>query len=281
MKNIHVLGTDKPTFLHKSTKTGILMKSSACINDMKQAQGMNIYITSDEIVTKYSNGLYFIDIYTNTRHIFSPIYINKDTIAFGKFHTYMNDGGMCKKIILTTDQDLIKNGVQAIDDEFLEWFVKNPSCEKIRTYLTKVLQSGNPTFYKDDYRIIIPKEEHKCTCENGHPYNNLCCKIHGKFIKEEPKQKYKDCNGNLTDCTCLEDTIEMKQETLEEVRDLSYYKANAEEDYLAVPISVLRYISQLEQQERSYSEEDLEVAYFEGREGLYSFNDWFEQFKKK
>ena len=32
-----------------------------------------------------------------------------------------------KKIILTTDQSL--NGVQAIDDEFLEWFVKNPSCE--------------------------------------------------------------------------------------------------------------------------------------------------------
>ena len=29
-----------------------------------------------------------------------------------------------------------------------------------------------------------------------------------------------------------------------------------------------------------YSEQDLEVAYFEGREGLYSFNDWFKQFKK-
>lgn len=27
-----------------------------------------------------------------------------------------------KKIILTTDQDLINDGVQAIDDEFLEWF---------------------------------------------------------------------------------------------------------------------------------------------------------------
>jgi hypothetical protein len=35
------------------------------------------------------------------------------------------------KIILTTDQDLIKDGVQAIDDEFLEWFVKNPSCEEV------------------------------------------------------------------------------------------------------------------------------------------------------
>jgi hypothetical protein len=38
----------------------------------------------------------------------------------------------------------------------------------------------------------------------------------------------------------------MKQETLEEVKDLAYYKANAEEDYLKVPISVLRYISELE-----------------------------------
>ena len=35
------------------------------------------------------------------------------------------------------------------------------------------------------------------------------------------------------------------------------------------------------QQERSYSEEDLEVAFFEGKFGRYSFNDWFEQFKNK
>jgi hypothetical protein len=35
------------------------------------------------------------------------------------------------------------------------------------------------------------------------------------------------------------------------------------------------------QAKRMYSEEDLEVAYFEGREGLYSFNDWFEKFKKR
>ena len=34
-------------------------------------------------------------------------------------------------IILTTDQDLIKDGVQAIDDEFLEWICKNPSCERV------------------------------------------------------------------------------------------------------------------------------------------------------
>ncbi len=42
------------------------------------------------------------------------------------------------------------------------------------------------------------------------------------------------------------------------VKDLAYYKANAEEDYLQVPISVLRYISQLEQQQ-GYSEEEVEL----------------------
>lgn len=49
-----------------------------------------------------------------------------------------------------------------------------------------------------------------------------------------------------------------KQESLEEVKDLAYYKTNAEEDYSKVPISVLRYISELEQEvERMYSEEEL------------------------
>jgi hypothetical protein len=36
-----------------------------------------------------------------------------------------------RKIILTTDQELIKDGVQAIDDEFLEWFVNNTSCDRV------------------------------------------------------------------------------------------------------------------------------------------------------
>jgi hypothetical protein len=84
-----------------------------------------------------------------------------------------------------------------------------------------------------------------------------------------------------------------KQETLEEVRDLAYYKANAEEDYLAVPISVLRYISQLEQQQNSYS--NLELFINELKDKIDSFEysvnqqsyiseyiaEWFKNFKKK
>ncbi len=36
-----------------------------------------------------------------------------------------------KKIILTTDGVLINEGVQAIPEEFLTWFVENPKCESV------------------------------------------------------------------------------------------------------------------------------------------------------
>ena len=65
----------------------------------------------------------------------------------------------CKKIILTTDQDLIKDGIQAIDDEFLEWFVKNPNCEVIK--VNKLCYGALSGFADAGYKIIIPKEEHK------------------------------------------------------------------------------------------------------------------------
>jgi hypothetical protein len=57
------------------------------------------------------------------------------------------------KIILTTDKDL--NGVQAIDDEFLEWFVKNPSCEFVEIIPSEFLAD------KVIYEINIPQEEPK------------------------------------------------------------------------------------------------------------------------
>jgi len=38
----------------------------------------------------------------------------------------------------------------------------------------------------------------------------------------------------------------LKQKIMSTEKDLNYYKANAEEDYKHVPISVLRYISELE-----------------------------------
>ena len=79
----------------------------------------------------------------------------------------------------------------------------------------------------------------------------------------------------------------MKKETLELVKDIAYWKNNAEEDYLKVPISVLRYISELEK--TMYSEEDMAESFIacwkanvpEGIECKLSFKEWFEQFNKK
>ena len=39
--------------------------------------------------------------------------------------------------------------------------------------------------------------------------------------------------------------------TTEKSKDLDYWKSNAEEDYITTPISVLKYITELEQQVKS------------------------------
>jgi hypothetical protein len=54
---------------------------------------------------------------------------------------------------------------------------------------------------------------------------------------------------------------------------LEYYRQNAEEDYMKVPISVLRYISELEKtfedkKEKIYTEEDMRKA-IEYGESIY------------
>lgn len=46
---------------------------------------------------------------------------------------------------------------------------------------------------------------------------------------------------------------------MSQIKDLAYWKANAEEDYLHVPISVLRYISELEKQQEKNNQKLEEV----------------------
>lgn len=72
-----------------------------------------------------------------------------------------------RRIILTTDQKLISDGVQEIDDKFLEWFVENPSCEEVD--IDEVSVKVDLLEYKTSYKIIIPSEESKQgrTCTNN------------------------------------------------------------------------------------------------------------------
>ena len=104
---------------------------------------------------------------------------------------------------------------------------------------------------------------------------------------EEPKQDYKKLSEEFTQTlkSIPDDVLikyaEPRQETIEQpVKDLAYWKTNAEEDYMTTPISVLRYITELEN--GMYSEEEvIEILLnFRGENPRY-IEDWFNQFKKQ
>lgn len=198
MKNIHVLPTDKPSngyILGKcikelpDVKIGQFTKTYYLMFDEEYFQPHNIYITSDEEI-KIRDWVYckddntVIQLGTNL----SVMLANQQKEKYG-FKTFY-------KIILTTDQDLIKDGVQSIDDEFLEWFVKNPSCEEVEVEKGCVL-------YDFKYKIIIPKEEPKQeTLEefiNSQPYYGSCTteylegiEIGAEWQQEQDKNKYSE-----------------------------------------------------------------------------------------
>jgi hypothetical protein len=111
MKNIHLIPTDKPSRLHLGNSGLVLCDFKFGKNTIN---GQNIYITSDEEIKE---GDWVLS--------GNKIYQIKESAKDFLNHVQ----GISSKIILTTDQDLIKYGVQCIDDEFLEWFVKNPSCQ--------------------------------------------------------------------------------------------------------------------------------------------------------
>ena len=135
MKNVHVLPTDKPSRLHFDDKLFLSTSIQISKNINSIVEGRNIYITNDEEI-KVGDW------------VITP---TNDIIQWAK--VFQPDG---KKIILTTDGDLINDGVQPIDDEFLEWFVKNPNCEKVEIENGWGLEIDIETPY---YKIIIPKEE--------------------------------------------------------------------------------------------------------------------------
>jgi hypothetical protein len=256
--------------------------------------GKELFITSDEEIKE---GDYFIAYsVTNDKKPFIS--------CASEYKERKEDKG---KIILTTDQDLIKDGIQAIDDEFLEWFVKNPSCESVEVDKTipcnfdgldsvrqdKFLE----LFYKSElfdeikyndvfdwsvnegkdflklyptFKIIIPKEASKQSTKD---------RIMSE-TSEETKQKARDYGNSLV----------TKTETLEEAAR-SNYKKLYEGEPLTQDVPIDAFINGAKwQQERSYSEEDMQEAFNVGFNVGYNdetspsyltFEQWFEQFKKK
>ena len=134
--------------------------AASCDTDVLVPQ--HLYITSDEEIKE---GDWFIhpdsscfdkeckEVSIGGYEILQVIKVDENFIyhsAMMAIHKNLN----IKKIILTTDQDLITDGVQAIDDEFLEWFVKNPSCESVEIQCRYNFYAGQDLTH---YKTIIPR----------------------------------------------------------------------------------------------------------------------------
>jgi hypothetical protein len=183
MKNIHILPTHKPSSLWIDNNTNKLVYGLFSIDNIHNCKNQNIYITSDEEIKEG-------DYRFNTLHPNEGIFKveNQEELE------YVLRRKQYKKIILTTDQDLIKDGVQAIDDEFLEWFVKNPTYEEvyiIKQY--KQVNQDNPITKGSTALMFSHYEIHllKATKQMIDEWNLIYCKLNNRKIptKEEPKQE--------------------------------------------------------------------------------------------
>ena len=247
MKNIHVIPTENSSRLHKVLQsTFILKEEPAFAGKLFKSTPQYIYITSEE---KIIEGDWFIN----------GNYIDKKAPKFSQRYA-MNSNYVFsnpKQISLETDPDLIKDGVQAIDDEFLEWFVKNPKCEEVETYSLGI-QNGK-------------------TGESGH------CKYEIIIPTEEPKQDYKKLSEEFTETLksipddVLFEYAEPKQETIEEFIEREGYHEGRTHDIWEEGVRE----GAAWQAERMYSEEDIERAFHEGVKSKATFLEWFEQFKKQ
>jgi hypothetical protein len=147
----------------------------------------NIYITSDEEI--------------------------KDGWSYDRMmrtvNLYKIDNVYSSKIILTTDQYLIKDGVQAIDTEFLEWFVKNPSCEEVKVVKDglKVKEGGIQELMEDEYYQKFPEELPNCV---------FIDKYEIIIPQEEPKQE----------------TLEEAEKNIGREEWINFFKNNSKEEIL-------------------------------------------------
>lgn len=188
MKNIHILPTDKPSRLYTNRYGEYKLHADLYTMPLDSiGSNQNIYIISDEEI---KDGDWMI------RDNEQPIKVTKDF--------FWDFGVRYYKIILTTDGDLINDGIQAIDDAFLEWFVKNPSCEEVEVELQiKSVQLPQKQLSENSYdlsfrwidvtyyKIIIPNEEPKQETPEQHieRINEVIDKFDATLTKFKEKQK--------------------------------------------------------------------------------------------
>jgi hypothetical protein len=268
MKNLHVLPTDKPSRLYLEFGDGDLCLANNILPQTKRSNNQNIYITSDEEIKE---GDRVLDKFNQRWKLEDEKLIAFDSKGIKRFSTDNILGHECKKIILTTDQDLIKDGVQSIDDEFLEWFVQNPSCERV--VVSKICQKETISEWWGDLSDKEMEEVFKQTGNFrlggwGHDIGpteedvkDMYLEVHNLDLKELNFNVYYKIIIPQEEPKYIEDEFEMQSRIINKVWD--------EE-------------SKQDQVERMYSEEEvLEILNDCRGENPIDIDKWFEQFKKK
>jgi len=252
MKNIHVLPTENSSRLSYN-KDGVLELHR--LQWRKNTQ--NIYITSDEEI----ENCWFINLTNN------EIGYIKNNIGIQK---------NAKKICLTTDQDLIKDGVQAIDNDFLEWFIKNTSCEEVEV----IYEPKNFLDTKQGWEyVIIPKEEPKQeTLEES-------LKKELEFTHDSIRNM--DFDLGFKTGSLIGAKWQQEQDKKLYSDEKEFYKYMAKQDsWKSVGLIIQEFIQLKlkEQDKKLYSEEEV-LGLLLSRPGPYltdeEIKEWFEQFKKK
>ncbi|CAB4175206.1 hypothetical protein UFOVP1247_92 [uncultured Caudovirales phage] len=163
MKNLHVIATDKPSRIKQEYTDKPSYVLSRLPLTCRYAQ--HIYITNGEEIKK------------------DEFYLGDDNHIYCLCTTVNSNG---KKIILTTNEELIDEGIQPIGDEFLNWFVNNPTCEEVEVENSSVVKEhifdgSNDGEVIWEYKIIIPKEEPKQIYYNTVGRENGVFVIKGQF----------------------------------------------------------------------------------------------------
>jgi hypothetical protein len=193
MKNIHLIQTDKPSRL---TKQGddlekIWLYTRPIDFRANEIYPQNIYITDN---SEIKEGDWFYNTFNDNQP--------KLQKRKGDWRTCFNQ----HKIILTTDPDLIQDGVQEIDNEFLEWFVKNPSCEYVTVYDGIF---GDDRIWKK--YIIIPQEEPKESAMDKDSIDKFLDSLSDDELKEK-WNKYNKHSEQENSVTISEFIKNIKQE---------------------------------------------------------------------
>ena len=254
MKNIHVLPTDKSSRLYLGNNGnfvfGMMQTSIQSRND--DFTNQNIYITNDEDINE------------------NDYIITQDGRLIQVSYLLSKELEGAAKVVLTTDQDLIKDGVQEIDDEFLEWFVKNPSCEfvEITTYGDYLSLHHSDSFHSV-YKIIITKDLIQVNQNNPVLRGSTALIESYKVVisKEEPKQE------TLEEFSKRISNDESNKNISLDYQDGIFYGINVGAKWQA---------------ERMYSEEeafnlcrDFAIFAQQKRPSYKKQLEWFEQHKKK